>query len=301
MSRISEALRRASREDVENEASSVQAVFESPWLTLEPDRRKVDTSVSEPVVATSFLEVPSGSAAFSGKWRERLAIPPEGNSVLIEQFRRLAGTVHHAQMSTGLRTLMITSASPGDGKTLTAVNLAIVLSASYQRRVLLVDADLRQPSIGNIADLANGPGLSEALRAKSDERVALVNVTPTLTILPAGQPLLDPIGCLTSLRMRRILEEGAKRFDWVILDAPPVGHLADASLLAEMADGTLLVVRAGRTQYPRVQKAIDALGRERILGVVLNGLGALQEKQYESYYGSDAVGQSSGLAVKKEQ
>lgn len=221
---------------------------------------------------------------FAQVWKERLASGPDGNSTLIEQFRRLAGTLHHAQTASGIRAVMVTSATPDDGKTLTAVNLALVLSESYRRRVLLVDADLRRPSIPDVVDLVDGVGLSETLTARTEQKLALVRLTPMLTLLPAGQPIPDPIGVLTSPRMKHILEEASARFDWVILDAPPIGTLADASLLGEMVDGTLFVVRAGKTQHPHILKAIEAVGRERILGVVLNAVEEMPDQPYEKYY-----------------
>ena len=167
---------------------------------------------------------------------------------------------------------MVTSASPGDGKTLTAVNLALVLAESYRYNVLLLDADLRRPSIPNVMDIGAGSGLSEALRSPVERKLALVPITPRLTVLPAGQPIANSIEALTSPRMQQILDEAATRFDWVILDAPPVGPATDARLLTQMVGGTLFVIHAGHTQFPDVQKAIDALGRQQILGVVLNGV-----------------------------
>jgi capsular exopolysaccharide synthesis family protein len=223
-----------------------------------------------------------GVQGFSSAWRERLASPPDGNAALIEQFRRLAATLHHAQQTNGLRSVMVTSASPGDGKTLTAVNLALVLTESYRSRVLLIDADLRRPSIHSVADIAEGSGLGEALRAPTEQRLALVPITSRLTLLPAGQPIANSIEALTSPRMRQILDEAATRFDWVILDAPPVGPSADARLLTQMVGGTLFVIHAGRTQCGDVQKSIESLGREQILGVILNGVA---EKPLEGYYG----------------
>jgi Mrp family chromosome partitioning ATPase len=106
-------------------------------------------------------------------------------------------------------------------------------------------------------------------------------------LLPAGRPDPDPMSGLTSPRMRHILDEASSRYDWVILDAPPMGPMADASLLAQMVDGAVFVIRAGRTQHGLVQKAVDALGRHRILGVVLNGMDRMPTEHYEQYSGSD--------------
>lgn len=180
---------------------------------------------------------------------------------------------------------MITSASPGDGKTLTAVNLALVLAESYRYNVLLVDADLRRPSIPSVLDLSQGSGLSEVLRAPTEQKLALVPVTERLTLLPAGQPIANSIEALTSPRMRQILQEASTRFDWVILDAPPVGPTTDARILTQMVNGTLFVIHAGQTQYPDVQMAIDGIGREQILGVVLNGVEQTPSSDYY-YYGA---------------
>jgi capsular exopolysaccharide synthesis family protein len=201
--------------------------------------------------------------------------------VLVEQFRRLAATLHHEHQTNGLKSLMITSASPSDGKTLTAINLALVLADSYRYSVLLVDADLRRPSIQSVLELSDGNGLSEALRAPDDQPLALMPITPALTLLPAGQPIANSIEALTSPRMQQIMEEAAERFDWVLLDSPPVGSVTDARLLSRMVGGTLFVIRAGKTGYPEVQHAIDSIGREQILGVVLN---AVESVPRDSYY-----------------
>jgi protein-tyrosine kinase len=292
--RIDEALRRSGSAGPEPSHGG-DSVFRSAWPVSDGFTRpegftreeaaSVKTAVLPAEIAIATAQPQTPVRGFASEWRERLASGPQANPLLLEQFRRLAATLYHAQATNGLRSIMVTSASPSDGKTMTAVNLALVLSESYRRRVLLIDADLRRPSIPNVTDLTDAVGLSETLRAQTEQKLALVPVTPTLTLLPAGQPIADPISALTSPRMRRILDEAAARFDWVILDAPPIGPVADASLLAEMVDGTLFVLRAGRTQYPAVKKAIDSLGRDRLLGVVLNGADQSLAITYEPYYG----------------
>lgn len=290
MSRVHEALRRAGEsKNVESPARNDEAAFRSAWSLAEEEAAPTADSQPEAELQMVGRQYPA-IKGFAGQWRERLALGSEGNSVLVEQFRRLAATLHQAQSAHGIRRIMVTSATPDDGKTLTAINLALVLSESYRRRVLLVDADLRRPSIRDVVNLFDGSGLSETLKARSEQKLALVQLTPTLTLLPAGHPIPDPIGVLTSPRMRRILEEASSRFDWVILDAPPVGQLADASLLGEMVEGTLFVIRAGKTQHPHILKAIEAIGRERILGVVLNAVAEMPNQTYERYYGGNGNG-----------
>jgi receptor protein-tyrosine kinase len=185
--------------------------------------------------------------------------------------------------------------SSADGKTLTALNLALTLSRSYGRRVLLVDADLRRPSISRICGVASVGGLSDGLRSTVEQKLSLVQLGEGLTLLPAGEPDPDPMSSLTSSRMKSILSEAAENFDWVILDAPPAGPLADAGLLAAMADRVLLVVRALQTPHAAVEKAIDALGRDRIFGVILNGVDKTHTAGYAHYssYGPQRVSEPS--------
>jgi capsular exopolysaccharide synthesis family protein len=191
---------------------------------------------------------------------------------MTHQYRRLASILHKTETLDGVRIVMVTSAAGADGKTITALNLALVLSGSYKRRVLLIDADLRNPSIGRLVGISPDGGLSDALKSAAESKIAVVPLTPLLTLLPGGRPEPDPTSGLTSTRMRRIFDEAVDRFDWVVVDAPPVGPVADAVHLAEMVDRTFLVIRAERTQYPAIQKAIETLGRERLLGVVLNAV-----------------------------
>jgi receptor protein-tyrosine kinase len=232
---------------------------------------------------------PSLLGRFRPEWRARLALAGDGEPGLAEQFRRLAATLLHCQRGENIRSVIITSAVPADGKTLTALNLALILSESYKRRVLLVDGDLRRPTISEATNLTDAEGLSEVIGAAEERRVPLVQLTETLTLLPAGRPDPDPLSGITSMRMQQLLREAAERFDWVIVDTPPVGVAADASLLCPMVDGALLVVRAGRTPYRAIERALEAIGRDRLLGVVLNGVQGNTNPDYDSgyYYYSD--------------
>lgn len=302
MSRIDQALKRTGAAPAPDDAViDSQVLFTPAWSGATTDAQGPDTPaaheprpvapppprptavVPQTLPSTPVSAAPVGLISFSSQWRQRLATGADSDPALVEQFRRLSATLHHAHQANGLRSVMITSAQPGDGKTLTAVNLAIVLSESYHYKVLLVDADLRRPSIPNVVDLGDGSGLSEALRSQQDQKLALVPISPTLTLLPAGQPTANSIEALTSPRMRRILEEALQRFDWVILDAPPVGPAADAHLLTQMVGGVLFVIHAGRTPAPDVEAAVKGIGREQIIGVVLNG--AVDVPDHDYYYG----------------
>jgi capsular exopolysaccharide synthesis family protein len=270
VSRINEALHRSDRSADDPSLAAQQQMFVSAWTVAEEAEAASPKPSPEPTPRTPTDTAVRRLRRFSGKWHEVLALP-EGSPAMVEQFRRLAAALHNAQASTGIKRLLVTSGATADGKTLTAVNLALVLSQSYRRRVLLVEGDLRRPSLSTYVDLADTQGLSEGLK-NAQRQVTVVELAPTLTVLPAGQPDMDPIIGLSSPRLGTILKESSSQFDWVIVDAPPVGPVADASLLAEHVDGVLLVIRAGQTQHEAVQRAIEILGRERILGVVLNGL-----------------------------
>jgi protein-tyrosine kinase len=202
-----------------------------------------------------------------------------------EQYRRLAATLHHMQIESNLKVVMIASPAASEGKSLTVANLALTFSESYKRQVLLIDADLRRPTLHTTFKIEAKKGLSDILTAVEEPSLQLHAVSPRLAVLPAGRPSHDPMAGLTSGWMRRVIEEARAGFDWVIIDTPPVGLLPDANLLARMADGVLLVVRADVTPCDMVQRSVEALGRDRILGVVLNGTTARRAgRGYYQYY-----------------
>jgi capsular exopolysaccharide synthesis family protein len=301
MSRVDEALRRA---------GSDASTYRSP-IALEPAAVVVDESALDRYGAetgTPRVDKPRRAPLMTTpKVAARIAVPPppasvhdiftrfheslEGkivssrktSPVSVEQYRRLAVTLIAAQAERGLKTLMVSSALPNEGKTLTVTNLAITLSESYGRSVLLIDADLRRPCIHELFGLANTFGLAESLRA-SDARLQPVQISSRLSVLPGGQADGTPIADLSSERMQKLVAEGASRFDWVLVDTPPIGLLSDANLVARVTDGVLFVISAGRTPYQLVQQSITELGADRIVGTVLNrvddeALGA------HSYYG----------------
>ena len=203
------------------------------------------------------------------KTDSKLVVSPACDPMLLEQSRRLAAAVHELQLERGLKTMMVTSALPREGKTLTVTNLALTLSASYGRRVLLIDADLRRPSVHGVLNIRNTKGLHEVLNSTSPA-LPTVRVSPLLSVLTAGAPDGSPLAALTSERMGALLEHAAANFDWVLLDAPPVGLMPDAGLLAGIAGASLLVIAAGMTPYRLVERAVAELGRDRIVGTVLN-------------------------------
>jgi protein-tyrosine kinase len=284
VSRIDDALRNASVRDAAQVAAPAKsAVFVSAWGTTgEPAHVETGT------VRTILQDSDPIEARSQPTWSHVLVDSPQATGLMNEQFRRLAGQLHQAQTERQMKLVMVTSAAAGDGKSLTAVNLALALSGSYQRQVLLIDADLRRPSVADIYGLSDRRGLSEALQARTEQKLPVIQLREGLTLLPAGRPDPDPMAGLSSERMQRILRDASERFDWIIVDGPPVGVVADATILAPAMDAVLFVVRAGVTPYRHVERALDAIGKNRIFGVVLNAVDADNFSDYGSYY-SDAA------------
>jgi protein-tyrosine kinase len=216
---------------------------------------------------------------------EKLVVTRLVDSRCIEQYRRSAALLHLAQAERGIKIVMVASAELGEGKTLTAANIALTLSESYRRSVLLVDADLRKPAVHNLFQIPNISGLTDGLKSVKERKIGLVQYSDYLSILPAGKPDSDPMSALTSDRMQRVLSEATSTFDWVVIDTPPIGLLPDAHLLASMADAVILVVRAATTPCAAVKHAITAIGADRILGVVLNRVEYAKSKSEHEYDG----------------
>jgi capsular exopolysaccharide synthesis family protein len=214
---------------------------------------------------------------------EKLTVENGASGGIVEEYRKLAATLHHAQSVHGLKTVMVSSAAAGEGKTLTSVNLALTLSESYRRNVLLIDCDLRKPSVHDVFDLKNTAGMIHVLSHGHAQKVPLVEVSPRLKLLLSGGVASDPMGLLSSKTLHNLLQDAAESFDWVIIDTPPAAFLPDCNLLASIVDAALLVVRAFDTPYQLTQRAVEAIGREKILGVVMNRAERPATAKY--YYG----------------
>jgi protein-tyrosine kinase len=245
------------------------------------------TAPAEDATASSAVEPVPNSIFSHVDWKlaGKVVADPHMAPACREQYRRLAATLHHMQVESNVKVVMIASPAASEGKSLTVANLALTFSESYKRQVLLIDADLRRPTLHTTFKIDARKGLSDILTSIEEPSLQLHAVSPRLAVLPAGRPSHDPMAGLTSGWMRRVVEEARAGFDWVIIDTPPVGLLPDANLLARMADGVLLVVRADVTPFDMVQRSVEAIGRDRILGVVLNGTTARRAgRGYYQYY-----------------
>jgi len=296
MGRVDEAMRRAVEAAVEasgegalaSDTGAIGAIKDPrpeafPAEVSEAPRRLRSVKSDTPSRGVALL--PPVADRLMATLSRKVVVDTNIDPVSREQYRRLATGLHAAQATGGLRVVAVSSALASEGKSLTAANLALTLSESYHRTVLLIDGDLRRPSVERVFGLPPGPGLSEGVLAPSDQRLNLHQITTHLTVLGAGRPTPDPMATLASQRIRQLVDEAREMFDWVIVDTPPIGLLSDANLLADVADGTLLVVKAETTPYDVVQRAVAALGKDRILGVVLNkAIEVGPVGQYHGYY-----------------
>jgi len=270
-----------------------QPAFAVPWAINEADReagaRAERPQDGGPAPEPAAPPDGAGFEVLDVEIGERLVgLPQSGDgadrALAVEQYRRLAAALHQAQAARGTKLVLITSADPGEGKSLTACNLALTLAESYRLRVLLVDADFRRPTLHGVfgGQPASGAGGGRNLPFG----LAAVQASPRLTVLVSSGPVADPTAALTSDAMKTLLEQARAGFDWVIIDTPPIGLMSDAKLLADMTDGAIVVVQAERSPYPDALRAIETLGRDRVLGVVLNRLRDVARRYhyYSGYY-----------------
>jgi capsular exopolysaccharide synthesis family protein len=196
------------------------------------------------------------------------ALSPYGPAA--EQYRSLRTRIAQIEHAGPRRVLLVTSPGAGDGKTVTVANLALTMAQEFQRQVLLIDADLRSARLHASLGISREPGLSDVLTGAASLDEALVSISEhRLIALPAGKTHDRPAELLGSEPMRRLMEGLARRFDRVLVDTT-AAHFADAGVLEPIADGVLLVVRAGRTSRQAITRAIGLVPRTKLLGVVLN-------------------------------
>ena len=209
-----------------------------------------------------------------------------------EEFRSLRTRLNHVQGLQPLRSLVVTSASPAEGKSFTAANLAVVQSHLQGNLTLLCDFDFRRPIAHNLFQIDRSPGITEYLQGKAALSEVIRRIQGTnLFVLPAGENVANPLELLNLPEVKTLLTRLPQLFKWIIIDSPPLLFAADANLLSTLCDGTLLVVRLGATTIDSVTRALQSMSHNNVLGVVANGAkrGELYSKYtyYHSYYYED--------------
>lgn len=303
MSRIREALEKAAKERsvhgsgqtsgdiidiLEAETPSGSSVLTEAQPKKDESRRIVTSAPPE------FAALLSACRKVEWQFAPRFSVfaTDANDYAAAERFRTLRSRLFQISGTRPLRCLLVTSSVPGEGKTFVASNLAQSIIRQADRKVLLVDADLRVSRLHHTLGAQNEPGLSDYLKGDADlTKVLQVGKEGGLSFIPGGTQVANPSELLHGEGMKALLERMARMFDWVILDSPPAIAVHDASILADLCDGVLFVVRAGATDLTIAQKAAAEFQDEKLLGVVLNRVDKSESYGEYSYGHSGVKGQ----------
>lgn len=278
MGKVYEALQRAEAERGRRGAAVVPGVSSQPVASAARRTRSDRGRLARIWSGIQQLFQPAEIEDANTLNKRRIALL-QPDSFVAEQFRSLRARLDALATERPVRTIGVTSSMPGEGKTTTAINLAIVSSMSLGRRVLLVDCDMRRPKVHAALGLRPECGLAEILTGEGTLDRAVLKVEGTnLAVLPVRSTPSNPSELLASDRMRALVEELARSYDQVIFDTPPTLAIPDAKIMSELMDGIVFVVRANATPREDVASALDVLDRRRVLGLVLNDVAAEPER-----------------------
>ncbi len=278
MSRVHDALRRAEQAGLlappvnrKNGEARPAAAAVDPGPNL--------AGLLEQVEEIPFRAAPDSLLVYASRPHE----PP------MEEFRTLRTRLNHMKSLQPIHTVVVTSPSPAEGKSLSAANLALAQAQLAGNVTLLADFDFRRPIIHTLFQLDRSPGITDYLLGKVPLHQAIKKIAGTnLYIMPAGEAVINPLELLNLRQVKLLLDRLPALFNWIILDSPPLLFAADANLLSTLCDGTLLVVRIGHTTIDSVTRATQSLCNNNVLGIVVNAArrGELYSKYtyYHSYY-----------------
>jgi len=303
MSRIFDALQRSGTEqsgvEYPDMVSVATEVFEAPRRQKPQDQAiaekapAIPPSMQAPPVQSAIAEIiaePKADAALDFPSMEvsvtpdsRLVYFMEPDSLAAEKFRFLGVRLRQLQQNRTLKKVLITSTIPEEGKSLVSANLAGVL-AQRKQKVLLIEGDLRRPTLSQQFGLGRLAGLAEWLQSGQQTASNIYQLGgPGFWLMPAGDPPANPLELMQSGRLSKLMTQLATIFDWIIVDSPPLLPLADTTVWARLTDGTLLVAREGRTEKSALLSGLEILKKSDLLGVVLNGCSRSETNYYQRY------------------
>ena len=224
----------------------------------------------------------------------RLVSVSDKESAAAEAFRLLAVRLRHLRRDRGLKRILITSSIPQEGKSTCSANLACSLALRAQQRTLLLEGDIRRPSLAPMFGLAPRPGISEWLRDERELKDSIYFLEgPGLWFMPAGSnSSTNPLELLQSAKLSQLMDQVSELFDWVVIDSPPVLPLADTSVWSRLCDGILLVTRQGISEKRQLQRGVEAIEPQKLIGAILNSSNSSPHSDY--YYSSHSGGGSAG-------
>ncbi len=269
MSRIFEALKQSGTSDLVQEAGNSGNA----------------TEVIQQVAVGPVALSDCGTFSLSSTPQERLVSITDEHGLAAEKVRVLATKLRHIAARRPLKKLLVTSSMKGEGKSIVAANLAITMAKHSHARVLLLDADLRQPTLDEKLGCASQKSLADWWAQKTTvQEIVRKETTLPLWFLPAGQFSGQPLEVLQSDRFSDLVGQLNELFDWVIIDSPPLNPLADSRVLANLADGVIIVARERFTQVELLNKAIEAVEQKKLLGLVMNDTSIPESRYFPAYY-----------------
>jgi capsular exopolysaccharide synthesis family protein len=283
---VTELLRRAERRAASK--WETVALVEQPEVTkdaesgtsIEP-KEGLSGAAAQEVCTTEGLSPTGGgldifdqfqSIQVSPAPQSRLVCLTDSESPTAEAFRLLGVRLRHLRRGRPLKNLLITSTIPQEGKSTVAANLACTLALQAQSKVLLLEGDLRRPSISQMFGIEKMPGLCEWLQGERSVETTIYHLEgPGLWMMPAGNATGNPLEILQAGKLHALMDQLAAWFDWIIIDSPPVLPLADTSVWTRLADGILLITRQGITEKRQLKKGLEAIESKKLIGALLNG------------------------------
>lgn len=246
-------------------------------------------ATSNALGATRFAEtnLPEFSAwtVEAERVEPRLVAITQPHSTYCEEYRNLRTQILHRSQRRKLQSIVVASINPSEGKTITALNLSWLLAQTDGVKCLIIDSDLRMPSLTDYLGIETDKGLSDILTGDADLQDSIIKLEPAgLHLLPGGEARADVAELISGPKFKEILRQARALFDYVIIDAPPLGIFTDANILINHADGAMLVVRAGRTKYSAVDRVLETLPKDRMMGVVLNQSEDVLDESHYGYY-----------------
>jgi capsular exopolysaccharide synthesis family protein len=214
----------------------------------------------------------------------------EKDGLAAEKFRFLAVRLRHLQQRRRLKQLLITSTIPEEGKSMVAANLACTLAGRRQQKVLLMEGDLRRPTVQRLLGLGRIAGLTEYLQGTVEETIPIYRLEALgIWVMPAGSVPQDPLELMQCGRLSPLMESLNSWFDWIVIDSPPILPLADTSVWMRLADGILLVTRQGTTDKEQLKRGLEAIERSKLLGALVNSSTKAASSDYYQRYGQETA------------
>ncbi len=287
MGKVSKALNKV--ESIIEPDNTSPASFQEPqetYVTPAKNNKKVKI---EPKTASP----PSQTVGSIENWNERLVNTIEKFSGVAESFKKLRTTILHPESGNPPQSIMVLSSDPQEGKSFVCANLGTSFAQSVEHHALMIDCDLRRPSLQGLFGLKHQKGLTNYLRdEESISNLIFSTGLPKLSIIPSGLPPDNPSELLSSNKMSTMIEELTSKYDnrLILLDTPPFHAASEALVLSQLVDKVVLVVRWGKSGRENVKKMTDIIGREKIIGVVFNAFESniidrkVQGVGYHNYY-----------------